>query len=42
MGGPNAPLSVKQSVDGIMQRISEQTLTHSGRFVQFDGTPVEW
>jgi NAD(P)-dependent dehydrogenase (short-subunit alcohol dehydrogenase family) len=42
MGGPDAPLSVKQSVDGIMQRISEQTLTHSGRFVQFDGTPVEW
>ena len=42
MGGPNAPLSVKHSVDGIMQRISEQTLTHSGRFVQFDGTPVEW
>ena len=42
MGGPNAPLSVKQSVTGIIQRIEEQTLELTGRYVQFDGTPIEW
>ena len=42
MGGPNAPLSTDESVRGIMQRITEQNMSMSGRFVQFDGTPVEW
>ena len=42
MGGPNAPLSVEESVSGIMQRIEEQTLEMTGRYVQFDGTPIEW
>ncbi len=42
MGGPNAPLSVKESVTGIIQRIEEQTLELTGRYVQFDGTPIEW
>ena len=42
MGGPNAPLSKVASVRGIIQRISEQNMSMSGRFVQFDGTPVEW
>jgi len=42
MGGPNAPLTTNESVRGIMQRITEQNMSMSGRFVQFDGTPVEW
>ena len=42
MGGPNAPLSTKESVNGIMQRIHEQDLALSGRYVEFDGTPIEW
>jgi len=42
MGGPNAPLSTDESVRGIMQRITEQNMSMSGRFVQFDGTPIEW
>jgi NAD(P)-dependent dehydrogenase (short-subunit alcohol dehydrogenase family) len=42
MGGPNAPLSKTASVQGIIQRIAEQNMSMSGRFVQFDGTPVEW
>ena len=42
MGGPNAPLSVEESVNGIMARINEQTLAMTGRYVQFDGTPIEW
>jgi len=42
MGGPNAPLTTNESVRGIMQRITEQNMSMSGRYVQFDGTPVEW
>jgi len=42
MGGPNAPLSTDESVRGIMRRIAEQNMSMSGRFVQFDGTPIEW
>ena len=42
MGGPHAPLSVEESVQGIIQRIDEQTLEMTGRYVQFDGTPIEW
>jgi NAD(P)-dependent dehydrogenase (short-subunit alcohol dehydrogenase family) len=42
MGGPNAPLSTDESVRGIMQRITEQDMSMSGRYVQFDGTPIEW
>ena len=33
MGGPNAPLSTEESVSGIMQRIEEQDLSMSGRYV---------
>jgi len=42
MGGPNAPLSVSESVKGIIQRIEEQNIGQSGRYVQYDGTPIEW
>jgi NAD(P)-dependent dehydrogenase (short-subunit alcohol dehydrogenase family) len=42
MGGPNAPLTTDESARGIIQRITEQNMSMSGRFVQFDGTPVEW
>ena len=42
MGGPNAPLSTTESVNGIMQRIDEQDLSISGRYVEFDGSPIEW
>ena len=42
MGGPHAPLSVEESVQGIIQRIEEQNLEMTGRYVQFDGTPIEW
>ena len=42
MGGPNAPLSTTESVNGIMQRIDEQDMSMSGRYVEFDGSPYEW
>ena len=42
MGGPNAPLSTEESVRGIMERIKEQDMSHSGRYVEFDGSPIQW
>lgn len=42
MGGPNAPLSTSESVRGIMERIEEQNLSMSGRYVEFDGSLIEW
>lgn len=42
MGGPNAPLQPKESVEGILKRIHEQTLEMSGRFVQYDGAHLPW
>ena len=42
MGGPNAPLSVGESIDGIMDRIVEQDLGLSGRYVEYDGSHIEW
>ena len=42
MGGPNAPLTTEESVSGIMQRIEEQDMSMSGRYVEFDGSPIEW
>lgn len=42
MGGPNAPLSTGESVRGIMERIKEQDMSASGRYVEFDGSPIQW
>ena len=42
MGGPNAPLSTEKSVSGIMQRIDEQDMSMSVRYVEYDGSPIEW
>ena len=42
MGGPRAPLRPKESVEGILDRIHEQTLDMSGRFVQYDGEQLPW
>jgi len=42
MGGPHAPLSVEESVNGIIQRIEEQNMSMSGRYVEFDNSPIEW
>ena len=42
MGGPNATVSPEESVRGMIQRIDEHNLDLSGRYVQFDGTSIEW
>lgn len=42
MGGPRAPLTPEESVQGIIERIEEQDMAMSGRFVQYDGTALPW
>ena len=42
MGGPNAPIQAEESVSGIMARIEEQTLDHTGRFVDYTGQVLPW
>ena len=42
MGGPNATVSPEKSVLGMIERINEQDLEMSGRYVEYDGTPIQW
>lgn len=42
MGGPRAPVSPEESVRGILERVEEQTLATSGRFVEYTGRPLPW
>ena len=42
MGGPNATVSPEESVRGMIERINEHDLEMSGRYVEYDGTPIEW
>ena len=42
MGGPNAPIQAEESVNGIMDRIQEQTLELTGRFVDYAGQVLPW
>lgn len=42
MGGPNAPLSVEESVTGMRRVIDRLDLDHSGRFFLHNGEEVPW
>lgn len=42
MGGPNALISVEQSITGIRILIENFSLDQSGSFVKYDGTPMPW
>jgi NAD(P)-dependent dehydrogenase (short-subunit alcohol dehydrogenase family) len=42
MGGPNAPVSVQESVRGLRARIAELDDARSGRFFSHKGTPKPW
>jgi len=42
MGGPRAPVQAVDSVRGILERLEEQTLAMSGRFVEYTGRPLPW
>ena len=42
MGGPRAPVQAHESVKGILERVDEQTLAMSGRFVEYTGRSLPW
>lgn len=42
MGGPNAMISVEQSVTGMRQAIGRLTLADSGKFIGNDGHEIPW
>ncbi|WP_187334633.1 SDR family oxidoreductase [Novosphingopyxis iocasae] len=42
MGGDNAQIDTKTSVDGLRDRIAETDLSNTGRFVAYDGATIEW
>ena len=42
MGGPNAMISVEQSVSGIRKVISSLTLADSGKFLTYEGRKLPW
>lgn len=42
MGGDNAPITPKQSVDGMAQLISKFTPPMSGQFYRYDGIQMPW
>lgn len=42
MGGPNALISVNQSVSGIRQVISNLSMADSGKFFNYDGQEIPW
>ena len=42
MGGPNAPLSVQESVSGILATIDALTINDSGGFIDYQGQTIAW
>ena len=42
MGGPDADISIEQSVTGLFKRISTLTMVDSGKFWCWDGTEHNW
>lgn len=42
MGGPDAPLSVEESVRGMRALIDRFTPTFTGRFFRYNGTEIPW
>ena len=42
MGGSMAPVTMSESVTGMMKVLESQTLENSGRFVQYDGEILPW
>lgn len=42
MGGATAPLSVEESVRGMLEQIRALDLEHSGRFVDWSGAEIPW
>ncbi len=42
MGGPNAPVLIDESVDGMMQVIDSTDIRDTGRFLNYDGKELPW
>ena len=42
MGGSMAPVTMPESVTGMMRVLESQTLENSGRFIQYDGAILPW
>ena len=42
MGGPNALISVEESVNGMVGVISNTNISNSGQFINYDGTELPW
>jgi len=42
MGGPEAPVSVEDSVEGMIRVIDDLTAEDNGRFMDFDGETLPW
>ena len=42
MGGPNAPVSIDESIEGMMQVIYSTDIKDTGRFLNYDGKELPW
>ena len=42
MGGPNALISVDESINGMMSVISNTNIKNSGQFLNYDGSEIPW
>jgi len=42
MGGPNGELNVKESVTLLLKLITNADMSHSGKFLDIDGTEIPW
>lgn len=42
MGGPNAPVSIDESIKGMMKVIDTTDIGNTGTFLNFDGNELPW
>lgn len=42
MGGPDAPVLPQESVSGLKKVLDKVTLADSGKFINYDGSPIPW
>ena len=42
MGGPNAPVSIDKSIEGMIKVIDRTDIKDTGRFLNYDGTELSW
>ena len=42
MGGPNAPISLNESIDAMVKVIETTNINDTGRFFNFDGKDLPW